>query len=445
MAMTPIEQLTAPRETIVVLLCGLPGVGKSSLSRSLSCITRWKTVQSQQLPGSGEYDGQGEDATIDWHVIEYDQLERQCLQGILLSQQSAPSDEITRQVWKEARTCAMATLTQVLRQDISKVESIRRDWIIMDDNFHLSSMRKQVLHAVQSFLQESTMIDTTTSAITASATADDDNDTAATITNSRAKATTTATVTATATATKCKRSIYMSLVWLEVPEELARDRNASRTEGRVSTVTMDKLRATQEVSPSEPWEHRVAHCKWVLTESDAGCDKDSATRRDTWTCSVCSCGYACHLPQECAGSPYTDLTNSVMNFLSHVSSHHQPISLSDLGDDVQQQIDRQDTQKSHKHQIDQVLRQCVGIIGKAAPVMASQANKVRQSMLKSIDLSPFTTLHAKGHTSDYCLQGSSIDKQKLVDEFVKQIRPEFVAHDRTEIWMQIERDMFMLR
>lgn len=91
----------------VVLLCGLPGSGKSSLSRSIQ--EKWN------LPNSA------------CSIIEYDELQH---------------DATSVQAWHDARCNALSQLKRYLSQASSSEQ--QQQLILLDDNFHLKSMRKQI-------------------------------------------------------------------------------------------------------------------------------------------------------------------------------------------------------------------------------------------------------------------------------------------------------------
>jgi tRNA uridine 5-carbamoylmethylation protein Kti12 len=91
----------------VVLLCGLPASGKSSLANKLK------------------------DQIENLAHIEYDVLEQQ-----LLAASSNDSEEWKREAWNQARLLAL----QELETHLGTAEIV----CILDDNFHLRGMRKQI-------------------------------------------------------------------------------------------------------------------------------------------------------------------------------------------------------------------------------------------------------------------------------------------------------------
>jgi tRNA uridine 5-carbamoylmethylation protein Kti12 len=118
-------------ETLVILWCGLPAVGKSTLARSLSEFLLQRDTH--------------DNGNVDLHVIEYDALQHQLLQQNTLTELEA---------WRQARILAFEQLTTLLRQAqhepaITTTIKRKKTWILLDDTFHLASMRKQVYHCIQ--------------------------------------------------------------------------------------------------------------------------------------------------------------------------------------------------------------------------------------------------------------------------------------------------------
>jgi len=139
----------------VLLLCGIPGSGKSSLSRSISehyaaeesSLHFHKVVQieydaiTSRLAVSGSEDKK---------PILAEHLKKECFS----------SHEL--EAWRETRTVAL----NLLRDELSSAVQVRtnardemKPWpyrvlIIMDDNFHLRSMRRDVYKVCQNFVDK---------------------------------------------------------------------------------------------------------------------------------------------------------------------------------------------------------------------------------------------------------------------------------------------------
>lgn len=103
------SKVTATTTHRVVLLCGLPGSGKSHLARQIQ----------QQAAATTEH----------VVIVEYDQLQ---------------SDASSLQAWHAARVDAMTQLDTSLQLQQGSSSTSSNQTILLDDNFHLKSMRKQV-------------------------------------------------------------------------------------------------------------------------------------------------------------------------------------------------------------------------------------------------------------------------------------------------------------
>lgn len=112
-------------EVVVVCVAGIPCSGKSEICRNLDS---------------------------DWEWIEYDDLQSDLLQELLTTQDATnPStclvDEssLSLEAWRKTRKVALSKLEASLRQAESEVaDALRTKHVILDDNFHLRSMRRDV-------------------------------------------------------------------------------------------------------------------------------------------------------------------------------------------------------------------------------------------------------------------------------------------------------------
>ena len=127
----------------VILLCGLPGSGKSYLARQLRDLING--------------DGQNRDVSNRRLVhIEYDALE-DSLMSDGKTEQDEVDDDYRRDAWNKARKVAIARLLDEMQslvairgsnldgeEPTSDTTAARHIIILMDDNFHLRGMRKQI-------------------------------------------------------------------------------------------------------------------------------------------------------------------------------------------------------------------------------------------------------------------------------------------------------------
>jgi tRNA uridine 5-carbamoylmethylation protein Kti12 len=145
----------------VVLVCGLPGAGKSTLCRH---IERLLEVEEEENDAA-DTAGARADADADAHpvvvrIIEYDQL-------MMMSSTTSTDDDVPDDddddvqpdknhnqnnnnlaAWHAARTTALAQLQQQIRM---MAEMDRDGLTILDDNFYLRSMRKDVCRVLQQY------------------------------------------------------------------------------------------------------------------------------------------------------------------------------------------------------------------------------------------------------------------------------------------------------
>jgi tRNA uridine 5-carbamoylmethylation protein Kti12 len=103
----------------VILICGLPASGKSTLARKLK--DHFQESQSTRRVV---------------HYLEYDAFE-----DLIVSQQQEEEEEEEerREAWNQARQVVLKELEQHLKSDESSASII-----LMDDNFHLRGMRKKI-------------------------------------------------------------------------------------------------------------------------------------------------------------------------------------------------------------------------------------------------------------------------------------------------------------
>lgn len=130
-------------EVRVIILLGLPGSGKSSLSRAI------KDYYTKSH------------STMDVQVIEYDQITKS------LTHEKSSNIEMKRkskawlddvEAWKETRSHALQLLEthlfEMKRRSIHE-EHMPKSIVIMDDNFYLRSMRREIYKTCQDFISNS--------------------------------------------------------------------------------------------------------------------------------------------------------------------------------------------------------------------------------------------------------------------------------------------------
>lgn len=129
----------------VLLMCGLPGSGKSTLVDQLVLS---KPVFDDILVI--DYDRIAED--IDQSTATLDRLD---LQNDAAKIEQSVFDSNYLEAWRESRIVALNKLKDALRCHLSdQYASNQSLLIIMDDNFHLKSMRREIYRACQEYVSE---------------------------------------------------------------------------------------------------------------------------------------------------------------------------------------------------------------------------------------------------------------------------------------------------
>eukprot|EP00977_Amphora_coffeiformis_P016048 scaffold4860_cov171-Amphora_coffeaeformis.AAC.10 len=157
-----IEEKGKPSSVILVLLLGgLPGAGKSSIATALK-----EQVSSNLSLRHIEYDGI-ENSLLDQTKSEIDNDD----DGGNDNGDATSNGDVTRRLeaWKQSRKVALNRLTEILATkeeessteqsetapyDTSNVGGCIKRIILMDDNYYLRSMRKQVFMTCQQFVRD---------------------------------------------------------------------------------------------------------------------------------------------------------------------------------------------------------------------------------------------------------------------------------------------------
>jgi len=127
---------TTKSESIALVCClvGLPGCGKSTFARSI-----------RDLQATESYFSQFDDIFI----IEYDAITKD---ELLTTNSELLSDELV--AWRQSRLTALELLKNILTTQFTGGRNTSSSsLIIMDDNFHLRSMRRDVYRSCQEFVK----------------------------------------------------------------------------------------------------------------------------------------------------------------------------------------------------------------------------------------------------------------------------------------------------
>ncbi|KAL9183778.1 hypothetical protein ACHAXT_004634 [Thalassiosira profunda] len=164
-------QEPAPSTASVVLLCGLPGCGKSTFAKTLIDLHMRRCNQHTNGNGVGKGDVHGGQQSYDAPVIsrfdkiahvDYDSITQKELDrcnkdtdGSSDSQTShAPFDANDLEAWRRSRVRALKELRDTLVSHFCGDTNASSLLVVMDDNFHLRSMRREVYRTCQEVVDQ---------------------------------------------------------------------------------------------------------------------------------------------------------------------------------------------------------------------------------------------------------------------------------------------------
>ena len=401
---------------IVLLLGGLPGAGKSCVSRRLH-----ERILRGNLPPPPEqrirantaddddptkpHQNTSHDPTCCWldscHVIEYDQLQQQQQQQ--RNDRNKPEDTI--QAWRQARVEAVQALQEQLQQhdddyddDVpttatqprrqrrppsNQPQPPKRHLIVLDDNFHLRSMRHDIYQVCfrhqQAIMQHEPKPETTMTRN------NKDNDNDSDDNNDQDGAAT---------------LYYFCVAWLDTPLDLCVQRNQERalsgSATAVEPAVLEKLHQSAQPPPVPAYPFIAPTVEAAATTAaaaaSASLDHDHPRGQSPWWEQQASLRLDGTLDVE------TNVDRLLYWLQHHVllrGSGGEVPSLRSLvqwthtrqeqeqAQRAQQEQDRIWTRtKDVRHQTDQHLRACVQCVARIEPSWAAVANQVRQAILQ---------------------------------------------------------------
>lgn len=141
------------RRASILLLCGLPGSGKSSVAQNIVQTYRKFRDDDDRVGVKDEVSLTQNDKVV---IIEYDAIEQdirqqQTFDGKYSSQFT--SDDLD--AWRKSRITALNVLKNTLSDHFCGSDNDNHAsslLIILDDNFHLRSMRRDIYRACQDFI-----------------------------------------------------------------------------------------------------------------------------------------------------------------------------------------------------------------------------------------------------------------------------------------------------
>ena len=355
---TPTDLTGTDVATLVLLVGGLPGAGKSRLCKEL--VESWRLHRYGESMSEGQY----EEYISRW--IEYDSLEdtqRQKLQmqnETQVQRRKNETDDVCEdmggsriektlkggpdtdeaseenwlglQAWRDARQVAMHVLSTALKEECSaKCSRGRRSrsLLVLDDNFHLRSMRKQIYQLCQQHVAEH----------------DEGSSTE-----------------------HCR--LYFAVIWVESPVEVCHQRNEQRPpERRVPRHVLEKLARVAEVpvavdtsqsvdGPLYPWEQAL---RVIDGENSTISSTMDSLSMSEW---ILQLRTAIQRP-DIAASSGLHLVPPAVDYEALEKAEQERLAK-----------ERKATLESQKHQLDQTLRKCVRAV--AQIVVESQDSEMQK-------------------------------------------------------------------
>lgn len=316
---------------VVLLLCGLPASGKSSLAKQVR-----EQVQAQSKQSSSNHHDNGNHFRMPsstCHLIEYDAL-----------QESLKDNETDAlEAWRQTRSVALQDFQKVLTECVrTNVEtqtqtqmqttetSSSSSLVILDDNFHLPSMRKQVYQTCQKVVAG-------------------EHGSGGSVSNSSGNSV----------------HIYFGIVFVDTPVTLCLERNRHRQHSQ-SVVPDEVICKMQDTLQPPP----VPNAFW---------EQAAAV--------LCIDGSSCHDTNNDNANDMEehDKVQRVLDFAATLCQQQESRVPPPVDPAVEQErlaAERKRTATSIAYSMDQSLRQLVRVVAQVRPAAASHANRIRQECLQ---------------------------------------------------------------
>jgi tRNA uridine 5-carbamoylmethylation protein Kti12 len=353
----PMKEERPSSSVVVLLMCGLPASGKSSLAKRVR-----EQVQVQSKSSNNLYHANRDRFRISTcHLIEYDALQESLL---------ADGDTDTLEAWRQTRSVALQDFQRVLTECVTIVEttdvhelSLSSSLVILDDNFHLPSMRKQVYQTCQKVVASHVHVhDNSNSSV----------------------------------------HVYFGIVYVDTPVELCLERNqqrqrhGQRAQG-VMPVPNDVIRKMQDTLQPPP----VPNAFWEQAAAVLHFDGSNETEQH-------------------------DKVQRVLEFAATLWQQQESKVPPPVDPAVEQErlaAERKRTAASIAHLMDQSLRQLVSVVAQVRPAAASHANRMRQACLqqaKKEQLAKCNPDHSATGTGDDSVS-AALYAAIAIDYFIEQV------------------------
>jgi tRNA uridine 5-carbamoylmethylation protein Kti12 len=398
------ERPSTPSSVVVLLLCGLPASGKSSLAKQVreQVVTQQQQqqqaqaqAQSQESSSSNHDDDDDDDDDDDCyhrffrrtgccHLIEYDALQESLTDN---------DDDETNvlEAWRQTRGVALQDFQKVLTECVGgdvaverfemqtqtqteTEQSILSSLVILDDNFHLPSMRKQVYQTCQKVVAASRY---------------EHGSSGGNNSNSN---------------NSSSVGIYFGIVYVDTAVALCLERNRQRQRaqavvGVVPDEVIIKMQVTLQPPPAPNafWEQAtgaVLHIDGNGNRSQSRHENESEHHNDE------------HNDNDNETTEqHADNVQRVLKFAATLCQQPEcrvPPPVDPAVEEERLAAERKRTAASVAHSTDQSLRQLVSVVAQIRPAAAAHANSIRQACLQRAkkDLATTKWNHHHHHRGD---------------------------------------------
>jgi tRNA uridine 5-carbamoylmethylation protein Kti12 len=358
------ERPSTPSSVVALLLCGLPASGKSSLAKQVC----------EKVQQSSNHDSFFRTGSC--HLIEYDAL-----------QESLTDNETDiLEAWRQTRGIALRDFQKVLSECVESLETQKQtddsslsSLVILDDNFHLPSMRKQVYQSCQKVV--------------------------ASHSNG---------------AGNSSVDVYFGIVYFDTPVALCLERNRHRHRQRqraqsvvVSDEVIVKMHDTLQPPPvpNAFWEQAAA----VLRIDGSQENNDNSIEEHTH-----------------------DNVQRVLDFAATLCQQPESRVPPPVDPALEQErlaAERKRTATSAAHATDQSLRQLVRVVAQVRPAAASHANNIRQACLQRAKKEPAACNHPQDHSVGAGDGSFTVGVHAASDSFIEQVLqwPDWTDDERLDV------------
>ena len=363
----------------VVLMCGLPGSGKSSFAASM---IRNINNGSETTGNNGRetlHVETGEHAVVDYYdpivLIDYDEI----AESIIASSQETPTacaveafqntetppdtnfSDQDLQAWRDCRNIALSRLEEELRQYFSSYDQKTDNdndtgtnlLIILDDNFHLRSMRRDIYKICQQIVSDHGQVDEN--------------------------------ISSGRTGQPC--CIGFSVLMVDTPLDTCLKRNALREgKARIPEATVQKMASTLErPEPNSGDYMKKFETNSIVIDNTSDWMGEGGSADDGED-------FKWH-------TAYGDAVRACLD-----AAMKNPVFPPQREEEVDPEIlrkAREETKKNRIHQADRLLRSLVGVVGRTDKSMGRVANDARKHVLQQLrDETVPLAVHVGGDSAD---------------------------------------------